>query len=69
MAKRKKPHDKFIRDLNRVFGKHNWSGMPIGISPAKQGAAGDGACPPGKTLKTITFQLPDGTWVTKDVCV
>jgi hypothetical protein len=60
------PPIKMIRELNDVFEKHNWSGEPIGIKADK--AVDGGGCPAGTTPKQITYQLPDGTWVTKTIC-
>jgi hypothetical protein len=75
MPKRTTPSSEMLAELDALFKKHNWSGHPIGILPRRTKAAPArraalaGGCPPGTVLKTITFQLPDGTVVTKDVCV
>ncbi len=64
---KKHPSNEMIKDLNDLFRKHNWPGAPVGINTGK--ATGGGACPPGTTPKQVTYQLPDGSWVTKTICV
>lgn len=74
-AKKTRPTKALLKDLKEVFEKHNWSGNAIGmaLSPAAHGnivaAAGNTSCPPGSLPQTIKFQLPDGTWVFKTICV
>ena len=73
MSSKKHPTKDLVRDLRGVFEKHNWSGNAIGIamssaSSSNIAAAGSG-CPSGTTPQTIKYQLPDGTWVFKTVCV
>jgi hypothetical protein len=34
-----------------------------------EGDDGSGGCPLGTTPKEVTYKLPDGTWVTKTICV
>jgi len=74
--KRKHPTAELAKDLAAVFQKHNWSGAPIGISssPANLMANAkddidDGSCPDGSEPQWVTYKLPDGTWVTKKMCV
>jgi hypothetical protein len=57
-----------LKDLSKVFAKHNWSGRAIGLQDS-EGDGGTGDCPPGTTPKEVTYKLPDGTWVTKTICV
>jgi hypothetical protein len=66
--RRKHPPAEMLAELHQTFQKYNWSGKPIGLVPATAAAA-PLQCPPGTTPKEITYQLPDGTWVTKTVCV
>ncbi|HKI04083.1 MAG TPA: hypothetical protein VKK31_19035 [Thermoanaerobaculia bacterium] len=67
MSKKKHPDAALLRDLMAVFEEHNWSGSAIGIGVS----AGTSAkkCPAGKTPVDVRYQLPDGTWVNKTVCV
>jgi hypothetical protein len=73
MAK-KHPSDELIKDLAKVFKKHNWSGQPIGLSagpPNLKAIIGneDGAdCPNGTEAQWVTYKFSDGTWVTKKLC-
>lgn len=74
MSTKKQPTKALVKDLKKVFEKHNWSGNPIGIamSSAAHGnltAAGNTGCPDGTLPEVVTFQLPDGTWVSKKICV
>jgi hypothetical protein len=75
MAK-KHPTEEMVKDLAKVFKKHNWSGQPIGLSDApvnlKAMAADDSdtdLCPDGSEPQWVTYKLPDGTWATKKMCV
>jgi hypothetical protein len=56
-----------MKDLKAVFDKHNWPGHPIGFADANP--ADSGGCPPGTSPQTVSFQLPDGTQVTKTMCL
>lgn len=64
---KKHPPVEMIQDLQAVFEKHNWSGAPIGIKADKDADASE--CPDGTTPRQITYQLPDGSWKTKTICV
>jgi hypothetical protein len=68
MSKKKHPPEAMIKDLKAVYEKYNWSGAPVGLTA---GAADDspGGCPNGSAPQVVTYQLPDGTWATKTVCV
>ena len=70
---RKHPSPEMIRDIEATFSKHNWSGKPLGITsltPAEKASLKQSTpCPPGTTPKQVTYQLPDGTWVTTTICV
>jgi hypothetical protein len=65
MAVRKRPSPEMLKDLNKLFTKHNWSGAAIGLQDLEE----SDDCPDGKTPKEVTYKLPDGTWVTKTICV
>jgi hypothetical protein len=74
MAK-KHPTPEMVKDLAKVFQKHNWSGQPIGFAKAAvnlQGAAADDSdndlCDDGSEPQLVTYKLPDGTWATKKMC-
>lgn len=60
------PPQALLEDVQKLFAKHDWSGNLVGRSLAATGAT---TCPPGTTPHEITYQLPDGTWVTKTVCL
>ena len=74
MSSKKHPSKDLLSDLKKVFKKHNWSGNAIGIAMS---AATNGnitaneatGCPPGSMPQVIKYQLPDGTWVAKTVCI
>lgn len=74
MAK-KHPSPEMIKDLAKVFAKHNWSGQPIGIlakPPEFEGLAAEvegDDCPPGKHPRWVTCKLKNGSWATKKICV
>ena len=69
MAVRKHPSPKMLKDLKKLFVKHNWSGLAIGLQDPKGEVEGGDDCPPGTTPKEVTYKLPNGTWVTKTICV
>jgi hypothetical protein len=58
-----------LKDLSKVFEKRNWSGAAIGITGVRANDDDSDDCPPGTTPKEVTYKLPDGTWVTKTICV
>jgi hypothetical protein len=62
------PPEAMLADLKSVFTKHNWSGSMI-WKPSAAAAIGGGQCPDGQSPHEISYQLPDGTWVTKTVCM
>lgn len=62
----RKPPKALLADVQDLFTKHNWSGNAVGRVAADTVSA---SCPPGTTPHEITYQLPDGTWVTKTVCL
>ena len=71
----KQPPAQMMQDVQDVLEKHGWSGSMI-VKPATASlaataaaAAGGGPCPPGKTPQEISFQLSDGTWVSRIICV
>jgi len=74
MAK-KHPSDELIRDLAKVFKKHNWSGQPIGLSGEPPnlkviiGNEGGADSPNGTEVQWVTYKFSDGTWVTKKICM
>jgi hypothetical protein len=57
-----------IKDLHAVFKKHNWSGQVIGMK-AVSASASTALCPNGQPPQQVSYKLPDGTWVTKEVCL
>ncbi len=61
-----RPPKALLDEVQRLFAKHDWSGNLVGRPLA---AIGSTTCPPGTTPHEITYQLPDGTWVTKTVCL
>jgi hypothetical protein len=61
-----KPPAAMMDDLQKVFSKHNWKGSLI-LKPTA--ALGESQCPPGQTPHEISYQLPDGTWVTETKCM
>jgi hypothetical protein len=72
MARRKHPSAEMVKDLKKVFKKHNWGAAvslsaPIGVTAA---SADDGpdVCPGGSPPQVVWYQLPNGTWATKKVC-
>ena len=61
-----------VKDLKRVFDKHNWGAAvsltpPIGVA-ASSDDDGPDVCPGGGLPQVIWYQLPDGSWRTKKVC-
>jgi len=74
MAK-KHPSPEMIRDLAKLFKKHNWSGQPIGIAREPVNLqmlsddADDDLCPDGNPPQWVSYKLPDGTWAQKKVCL
>jgi hypothetical protein len=62
------PSSAMFDDMRTVFAKHNWSGTMIWKPAAAQGDSGT-QCPPGQSPHEVSYQLPDGTWVTKIVCM
>lgn len=74
MAK-KHPSAEMIKDLAKVFAKHNWSGQPIGIlakhpeAEALAANVADDGCPDGKTARWVPYKLPDGSTKIIKICV
>lgn len=64
----KHPSPEMIKEIQDSFKRHGWSGRPLGISQPRVDESSS-QCPPGTSPKQITYQLPDGTWVTKTVCL
>jgi len=62
----RKPPKALLNDMQELFAKHNWAGSAVGRLAVNTGPT---TCPPGTTPHEITYQLPDGTWVTKTVCL
>jgi hypothetical protein len=66
------PTPALLKDLGDVFDKHGWSGRPIGFGTDAMVAAAPAdneGCPDGTTPQWVTYQLPDGSSVTKQICV
>jgi len=68
MASKKAPSKALLRDLKAVFDKHAWTGDAVGVRPLAAEPA-DGECTPPQTPHQISYQEPNGTWVTKTVCL
>jgi hypothetical protein len=68
MPAKKHPSKELVKDLKKVFEKHNWSGMAIGLRAAQADDAPD-LCPDGNPPQVVRYQLPDGTWVEKKMCL
>ena len=66
MAKKKRPSKKLLADIQNAFSKHGVENAKVATLIQNLEA---GVCPPGQTPHNITYQLPDGTWVTKTVCL
>jgi hypothetical protein len=60
------PPQALLKDMKEIYAKHDWPGNLIGRALAVTASSN---CPPGTTPHEITYQLPDGTWVTKTVCL
>jgi hypothetical protein len=67
----KHPPAAMLDDMKKVFAKHNWKGTMMWKPAATMTAAvaSENGCPPGQSPHEISYQLPDGTWVTKTVCM
>jgi hypothetical protein len=61
-----KPPKVLLDAVQTLFDQHSWSGSAIGRVMAASETVN---CPPGTTPHEITYKLPDGTWVTKSVCL
>lgn len=74
MSTKKHPTKALLKDLKAVFEKHNWSGNAIGIAMSPDAhnnitAADNTGCPGGALPQIVKYQLPNGTWVFKTICV
>jgi hypothetical protein len=70
LSKKHKPQpapDGVVQSAKALFEKENWTGNVIG-RPSDLGIAAN-PCPNGKTPHDITVLQPDGTTVTKTVCL
>lgn len=69
MASHKKSHitDALVDDLQSAFAKHKFSGTMI-LKNAETESGGN-PCGEGQTPHEISIQLPNGTWVSKIICV
>ncbi len=69
MVKKKLEHPtpEMIADLKQVFAKHNWSEKPIGFGKTAMADDSD-LCDDGSVPQWVTYQLPDGSSVTKKIC-
>jgi len=67
-TKAKHPTAAMLRDLKAVFKKHDWPGHPVGLMTAAA-IPGPDTCPNGSEPQIVSFQLPDGTQVTKKMCL
>jgi len=67
-SEKTKPSKALLKDLKRLFEKHNWPGAAIGISQPSSTAIELNCQPPAKPT-LVTIALEDGTKVTKTVCL
>jgi hypothetical protein len=72
---RKHPTPEMVKDLDKVFKKHNWPGLPIGLTSKPGDLANrivdnpdNDLCEDGSEPQWVTYKLPDGTWATKKMC-
>ena len=66
--KRKRAPLALRKDLTKLFAQHKWPGGRPAALIQSAGASASG-CPDGTTPHDITYQLPDGTWAVKTVCL
>ena len=61
-----KPPRPLLHALQTLFEEHGWSGNAIGrVASIAEGVS----CPQGTVAHEITYKLPNGTWVSKTVCL
>lgn len=65
----KAPPAEMMQEVQDVLGKHGWSGSMIMKPAGATAATAANPCPPGTTPQEISFQRPDGTWVSRIICV
>jgi hypothetical protein len=69
MSRRKHPSKEMLSSLKKTFDEHNWSGSPVGLR-SLSGVKADGlTCPSGQEPHVVRYQLPDGSWVEKTICI
>jgi hypothetical protein len=68
MTGKKHPPKALLKELKKLYDKHNWSGSGIGMRMLSS-AADTESCPDGTTPHEIRYQDASGTWVTKTVCL
>jgi hypothetical protein len=61
------PPQEIIAGARTLFEKENWAGNVIGRPSVL--ASASNPCPDGKTPHDITVLQPDGTTVTKTICL
>ena len=66
MTRRKRPSKALLKELKELFEKHDWPGTAIGTPAA---TAEESGCPPGQTPHDVTVMTPDGTVITRTVCL
>jgi hypothetical protein len=63
--KQKKPTKALLDELQPIFEKHGWSAFAIGAPSETK----ESACPDGQVPTDVTIQLPDGSTITRTVCL
>lgn len=66
MPAKKRPTKEFLKDLKKVFEKHNWSGEAIGLR-TMAAADSDDICPDGKPPDIVRY-YKNGEWVEEKKC-
>ncbi len=67
MAKKKIPTEEFIKEIQELFQKHNWSGNPVGLTPATTTEATITCVPPSKPHIVSVWE--NGKLVKKTYCL
>jgi len=75
MSKKSHPSPEFVKDLKKVFTKHNWSGAAIGLkapkgidSPSSDDDDGPEVCPDGSPPQEVWYQDAAGNWKIRRIC-
>jgi hypothetical protein len=68
MAAKQHPPKELVKDLKKVFEKHNWSGRAIGLSAGQADDDSD-VCPDGTPKQVVRYLDKNGNWIEKKVCL